>query len=413
MDYSISDDQSLVPEDLRHIADPSPKLDFNQIKQNNKNHKVIVSVIDSGIDYNHPRLAHNIHYQLSETGILGFGYDLLGKDTWASPYLIHTARFSTDKDQDYVDMTQALRKNKTEFFDLFFKESSYGPERFYLLEQKMGVGHGTHVADIISRSDKNIGIIGFRALPFLENWQKDKLSLLLFKPTKINKSMDYIIDSIERSIELGANVINLSLSMFLEKGTKAYDLYSHYMDKYRTLMQANPDVAFVIASGNDGRWSDGKSQIHMPCSISDVENMICVGAIDNDLDIAPFSNIPFNVEHFVLAPGKDIEAAIPSLSCDLAVGGYDKNKVSDFLIQMMAFTDCSKNLDKTGKKSGTSMATPFVSRLIAKKMIEYGAGNKSASRIIKKILKRSKKIKINNNKFKVVIDPELLNKENN
>ena len=76
-------DQTIIPKDLLHLANPTP--DLNTCEQK---FAIKIGVIDTGVDYNNPLIKNNIAYNCNEENMpIGFGRDDLGQDDWASPYL--------------------------------------------------------------------------------------------------------------------------------------------------------------------------------------------------------------------------------------------------------------------------------------------------------------------------------------
>jgi len=96
-------------------ANPKPFLSENKdIIENNKKHKVILAIIDTGVDYNHPYLKNNIHYSMRNNPSgpsFIVGKDYVGDDDFAAPYLIQTGTKEIDGGllQDYLIDIKAKR----------------------------------------------------------------------------------------------------------------------------------------------------------------------------------------------------------------------------------------------------------------------------------------------------------------
>ena len=61
-----SDNQNIISKADFLVGNPAPiTRDF---RGNNARHKVLMGVIDSGVDYNHPLLSNNIHFKLDPPG---------------------------------------------------------------------------------------------------------------------------------------------------------------------------------------------------------------------------------------------------------------------------------------------------------------------------------------------------------
>jgi cell wall-associated protease len=253
---------------------------------------VVVAVIDTGVDYNHPDLKNNININdvECENGEIPFepkesnddniyagdckGWNFTGKD-----------EMGTNQPEDYV-------------------------------------GHGTHIAGIISATRNNeTGISGvsnrIKILPIkvLSNQSED--SQALGTSDRLSKAILYAID-------MKADVINLSLGWPL-----SFDK-EHLKEAVKAAVEAG--VTVVSAAGNNDH-----SEPIMPCAY---EGVICVGSTDPDMKMSDFSNYGAHVD--VLAPGNNILSTYPTASTPLFfdVNGYEI-------------------------KSGTSQATPYVSALVA------------------------------------------------
>jgi hypothetical protein len=253
---------------------------------------VVVAIIDTGVDYNHPDLKNNININSveCENGEIPYepkesnddniypgdckGWNFTGKD-----------ELGTNQPEDYV-------------------------------------GHGTHIAGIISATrNNNTGISGvsnrIKLLPIkvLSNQSED--SQALGTSDRLSKAILY-------AIAMKADVINLSLGWPL-----SFDK-EHLKEAVKAAVEAG--VTVVSAAGNNDH-----SEPIMPCAY---DGVICVGSTDPDQKMSDFSNYGAHVD--VLAPGNNILSTYPTASTPLFfdVNGYEI-------------------------KSGTSQATPYVSALVA------------------------------------------------
>lgn len=181
-------------------------------------------------------------------------------------------------------------------------------------------GHGTHVAGIIAAAiDNNTGVVGVAP----------GVDLINAKVLKNNGSGYYswIADAIRWATDNGAEIINMSLS----------GRYSSY-----TLQQAvdyawDHGVIVVAAAGNEGR-----RRVLYPAYY---ENVIAVAATDEHDNKASFSNY-----------GTDVDVAAPGVSI------------------------LSTRLGDYSYMSGTSMATPFVSGILALIKSKYTSYDNAATR---------------------------------
>lgn len=233
---------------------------------------VIVGVIDSGINYNHPDLKANMWKNLAE---------LNGKP-------------GVDDDKNgYVD----------DIYGYDFANNDADP-----MDDN---GHGSHVSGTIgAKGDDGIGLVGV-------NW-KVKLMALKFLSSKGSGSLYSAIAAINYASKMGVQVLSNSWG-----GGGASKLLK------KAITNANAkNIVFVAAAGNESNNNDLSPTY--PANY-DVTNVISVAAIDNRGSLASFSCYGKKTVH-VAAPGVNILSSI--------IKGY-------------------------ASYSGTSMATPHVSGIVA------------------------------------------------
>ncbi len=211
---------------------------------------VVVGVMDTGIDINHPDLHSSIFVNPAE--IAGNGVD--------------------DDGNGFIDDVNGwdfLNDDKTVY------------------DSGAADVHGTHVAGIIAASADSQGIAGVAP--------KVRIMPLKF----INDETGYTSDAIE-AIEyaklMGVKIVNCSWS--------GYDYNAALLDAMQ-----NTDILFVCAAGNNGRNSS--SMPNYPAGF-DIPNVLSVAALDNKGKLASFSNFGSNVQ--VAAPGVNILSTLPENS---------------------------------------------------------------------------------------------------
>lgn len=211
---------------------------------------VIVAVIDSGLDIDHPELA----------GRVWFNHKLCDS-------------LSTEERQNqpcrgwnFLDGTADLTDD---------------------------IGHGTHVAGLIAANGDGRGIIGaaprsVQIMP-LKVLNKDVNGF-----TYKNKLITNIIaDAISFAVQNGAHVINLSLG---------WPELIHVPRIIFAIQRAQElGVLVVAATGNNN-----KDIPTYPCIM---EGVLCVGASDNRGELTEFSNFSGKVD--LVAPGEDIVSLYP------------------------------------------------------------------------------------------------------
>jgi subtilisin family serine protease len=181
--------------------------------------------------------------------------------------------------------------------------------------------HGTHVAGIILNEVENeLSIFPMR---YPKQPQVD-----------LNNSKDRkVYQAVELAYKKGVRVLNISMGTFAPESSNAEEKAKNdkaARDSWKSLEKAAkdfPDMLFVCAAGNDGMNTDERG--HYPSSFEN-SNIISVAAVDKNNALAEFSNYGKRTVDFA-APGVDIVSLVPN--------------------------------GEVGIKSGTSMATPFVSRV--------------------------------------------------
>jgi len=200
-----------------------------------------------------------------------------------------------------------------------------------------GNGHGTHVAGIVvANRDNDEGITGIapgaRVLPFRvldDNGEG---------------FADDTIKAVNRAVDEGAHVINLSLGDYLPLQSTLFN-----DPAYKSALEraTNAGVVVVVAAGNNG----------LPkCENPQVAAILCVGAVDNTRTRSVFSSFGANVD--LMAPGGS------------GLGGSAEDVLSTYIPS------------RYESVSGTSQATPHVSA-VAALLVSLGLrGQEAANRIV-------------------------------
>ena len=271
---------------------------------------IIVAVIDTGVDYNHPDLNANMWRNPGETGL-----DANGRDKSSNKI--------DDDGNGYVDdvVGYDFYSNDSNPYD-----NAVGPLR--LLIGGGNPGHGTHCAgNIAAVADNGIGISGvapnakIMALRFLGN-NGGRTSAAI-------KAIKYAVDN-------GAKVLSNSWGSEGEDPSEGSD---NKALKDIIAYAESKNVLFVAAAGNGRRGkgynNDSDPRPAYPASYQ-INNIISVAAIDENNQLGMFSNWGFKTVH-IGAPGVKVFSTM--------VGGKYSDKVIPFI----------------AKWEGTSMATPHVS----------------------------------------------------
>ncbi len=210
--------------------------------------KVVVAVLDSGVDYTHKDLVSNI---------------------WLRPENLPQY---TDDELGTFDDTRGFDADAT------------------IGDPMDDNGHGTHCAGVIgAEGDNNEGIAGI-------NWKVQIMPLKFlgrggFGSTKnAIEAINYTIDRKKK----GVNVRIISASWGSTSRSKALE------DAIRAAGDAG--ILFVAAAGNSS--TDNDKRPHYPSNYN-LPNVISVAALDRTDSLASFSNYGAKTVH-IAAPGKDI-----------------------------------------------------------------------------------------------------------
>jgi subtilisin family serine protease len=210
--------------------------------------KVVVAVLDSGVDYTHKDLVANMW--LRPENIPQYSDDELG--TFDDLHGFDAA----------ADIADPMDDN----------------------------GHGTHCAGVIgAEGDNNEGIAGI-------NWHVQIMPLKFLgrggfgSTANAIEAINYAIDRKSK----GVNVRVINASWGSTSRSKALE------DAIRAAGDAG--ILFVAAAGNNG--TDNDRRPHYPSNY-DLPNVISVAALDRNDSLASFSNFGVKTVH-IAAPGKDI-----------------------------------------------------------------------------------------------------------
>ena len=241
------------------------QVNFEGLAKTNK--EIIVAVVDSGVDINHPDLEGRIWFNKEKcTGLTLLEQKKQACHGWN---FIHQNADVSDK-----------------------------------------LGHGTHVSGIIAANRNNIGIVGIthssvKIMP-IKVISKD-LTNFIYDNKVVT---DIFADGIRFAIENKANVINLSLGW--------PKLIETPKIKIAIEKAIESGIAVVAAAGNNG-----KDIPTFPCTYKGV---ICVGSHDNLGNLSTFSNFGGKID--ILAPGEFIVSTLPTEveSRSLRIQGYENKQ---------------------------------------------------------------------------------------
>lgn len=210
--------------------------------------KVVVAVLDSGVDYTHLDLINNI---------------------WVRP----------------PDMDAYVDDELGEFKDL---HGFNGTDR--LRDPMDDNGHGTHCAGIIgAEGNNNFGIAGI-------NWNVEIMPLKFLSSGGSGTTKD-AIEAINYAIERKRKGVNVRIISASWGSTQKSQALRDAIKK-----AGDEGILFVAAAGNNGDDSDKRP--HFPAGY-DLPNVVSVAALDRNDVLASFSNYGAKSVH-IAAPGKEI-----------------------------------------------------------------------------------------------------------
>ncbi|MEG4231110.1 S8 family serine peptidase [Microcoleus sp. Pol11C3] len=213
---------------------------------------IVVAVIDSGVDYNHPDLTGNIWSNVGETGV-----DAIGRNKASNEV--------DDDNNGFVD----------DFRGWDFVNNDNDP-----MDDN---NHGTHISGLLAAKQDGVGITGTAPTAKI-------MPLKILDRAGVGKIRDEI-NAINYAVANGAKIINLSLG--------GQQLNAQELDAIRA---AEAQGAIVIsAAGNDAR-----PQADYPARFAN-EVGIAVGAVTRNGLFADYSNRAGAEEaiNYLVAPGGD------------------------------------------------------------------------------------------------------------
>ncbi len=233
------------------IKSPSYGVDLlNLWSQITGNPSVVVAVVDTGVQYDHPDLVNNMWHNPDE--ISGNAID--------------------DDNNGHVD----------DYYGWNFASNSSNIND--------NDGHGTHVAGIIGAEINDLGVAG--VVPNV------KIMALKVISNDGNIYLSNVTSAINYAISKGVKIFNFSFGS------------NDYVQSFKDLLQSK-DVLFVCAAGNGGEDQIGDNNDNTPFypASYDLNNVISVAATNSSGNLASYSNYGVNTVD-VAAPGDYIYSTL-------------------------------------------------------------------------------------------------------
>jgi subtilisin family serine protease len=239
--------------------------------------EVIVAVIDTGVDYNHPDLQANIWSNAAEaSGVAGVDDNPCNPHAhkcyiddfrgWDFSGAVDTGEVDTGGDNDPMDRD----------------------------------GHGTHVSGIIAAVGNNgLGIAGI-------NWQARIMPLKVEADNGNSFPTFAVIAAIDYAIANGARIVNCSFGG------------SSYSDKERAAFVNMRDAGILVACAAGNDHADNNVIPHYPSNYN-LDNMITVAAGNAKDGLAAFSNYGRSKVN-IMAPGTAVYSSVPQANQTKAWG---------------------------------------------------------------------------------------------
>lgn len=223
---------------------------------------IVVAVIDSGVDWAHADLNHNIWQNSAET--------INGIDDDGNGYIDDVRGW------DFIDINQSAHTWGEDYFD----EDNNPMDVF---------GHGTHVSGIIAAVANNaIGVAGTapgcRIMPLRAGYAA--YDECLFEESAI-------VDAIYYAVNNGAKIINMSFAALLSSPIVAIDTALQYALDHNVLL--------VAAAGNESNNLAGRT--YVPATYAGV---IAVSAVNENKELTDYSNYGSGVIAVAAPGGSDL-----------------------------------------------------------------------------------------------------------
>jgi len=325
-------------------------------------HASVVAIVDSGVDYKHPRLADRMWNNPGEIADNGldddgdtfiddvYGWNLAESNNQVIDYS-YLGKFSPDCTRFFEIQRRVLLGQATDADKAWAKSKTADPKFLKQLQTFGNFVHGTHVAGISAGENPDVRIMALKLLPTEIKLPFGGQDDELFRPTPAPNLGDFFKDLALKKLlsELAkaqgtifagvgsyvngqkAQVANLSLGTSTQAaaaivtpllkllGGGRTEPTAEEIRKYSVIFvnamvtetakmaKTSPETLFVMAAGNDGSNND-----LLPVAPANMRepNSITVAATLADKSLAVFSNYGEKMVD-VAAPGVGILSSIP------------------------------------------------------------------------------------------------------
>jgi len=288
-----SKEQNEIESNSIDLSYKEAQLYFNDIKIKQKR-EVIVAMIDTGVDYNHPDLKDKIW--INEGEIPGDGIDNDGNG--------------------YVDDVYGWN---------FYNSDNVVCQYLYDYNLKTNIAypydnddHGTHVAGIIA-ANQNLEK-GYEGIA-----SNIDIKLMILKINGGEKGIGNLssaINAIKYATMMGADICNMSW------GT---DVYNKELEK----VIRESDMLFIAAAGNTGTNNNDKPVY--PASF-ELDNLISVTFVDDNGKLTPWSNYGMNKVD-IAVPGIDVVSTTVGSSAKMSGTSMAAPQITGIAAMLYAYND--------------------------------------------------------------------------
>jgi hypothetical protein len=321
------------------------------------------------VDYNHPEIAANIHFQLDRDGHpVRLGWDYVGNDNWPAPYI---GRTDPHRNRYELWVIDQLTRNNPEL------KIYLDTRRAVLQEYLSSAAHGQKVGAAMVAGRADFGLLAYRYGPI--NYEKDTAKVQYY-----GRAMQSILAGAKQAIADGAKIIVIPACYeghiedgFDEAAKKQFDQWNDMCRQFRALALSVPETLFVVPLGNNNGHRVGgnnETRIHFMAGI-EAPNIVRVGAVNERGKIASFSNSASINLYAVYVEGENIATLVPtrmsvppanyaqtyrSIMDSINEGNESYESVGQVLLLF------SKNEKQFSHESGTSMSVGIYGNLAAR-----------------------------------------------
>ena len=326
------------------------------IDSNEKDDSILVAIIDSGIDTNHPDLKDQLYTNKLECEALEKYNQCLNKESDKNICYEKFKNFDANGNGYALDCHGWSLSDKSNPLNEIEGNGNINDRN----------GHGTHIAGIIGAKKNKIGISGI-----IQNVKLLPIQVAVSSQNNSNElATDKFAKALLYAIQTKAKIVNMSLGWRFSQDS--------LLMRQMIELALSKKMLIVAAAGNDSH-----SAPTYPCSY---EGVICVASHDINGKISSFSNFGSHID--ILAPGSNILSTWPTTK-------RSRSFTIDSDYEVL---------------SGTSQATPFVTGVLARLLNQGFNAEQARIKLLKgarnKLFSKSNLIKNGNLDYKKSVEAQ-------